>query len=45
MLKRRRAHILSETPNPGSPLFTIKAHVPLIDYFGMESEIRLPTLG
>jgi U5 small nuclear ribonucleoprotein component len=45
LLSRRRAHVISEQPNPGSPLFTLKAHVPTIDTFGMETDLRLHTMG
>lgn len=34
VLIRRRGHINSEEPKPGTPLFTLQAQLPMIDSFG-----------
>ena len=43
VLQRRRGHIISETAKPGTPLYTVKAHVPTIDSFGFETDLRVHT--
>lgn len=45
VLGRRRGHILNETSKAGSPLKTIKAHLPAIDSFGFETDLRVHTSG
>ena len=30
---------------PGSPLYTVKAHIPVIDSFGFETDLRVLTSG
>ena len=44
-LNRRRGHILSSSPLPASPLFSIVAQLPLIDSFGFEVDVRVATQG
>ncbi len=36
---------MSELAKPGSPLYIIKAHVPGIDSFGFETDLRIHTQG
>ncbi len=37
VLARRRGHVISDTPKPGSPMYTVKAYLPVIDSFGFET--------
>ena len=30
---------------PGSPLYTVKAHIPALDSFGFETDLRIHTSG
>lgn len=43
VLARRRGHIISETPKPGTPLYIVKANIPAIDSFGFETDLRTHT--
>ena len=45
VLARRRGHVTSDQPIPGSPLYTIKAFIPAIDSFGFETDLRTHTQG
>jgi len=45
VLGRRRGHVTSEGPRPGTPLHLITAHVPVIDAFGFETDLRSHTQG
>eukprot|EP01112_Ceratiomyxa_fruticulosa_P017874 TRINITY_DN5640_c0_g2_i1.p1 TRINITY_DN5640_c0_g2~~TRINITY_DN5640_c0_g2_i1.p1 ORF type:complete len:984 (-),score=223.83 TRINITY_DN5640_c0_g2_i1:93-3044(-) len=45
VLSRRRGHVVSETPKPGTPLHTVKAYIPVIDSFGFETDLRAHTQG
>lgn len=45
VLERRRAHVMQDLPKPGTPLYTIKAYVPVMDSFGLETDIRVHTQG
>jgi len=45
VLSRRRGHVTQDLPKPGSPLYTIKAFVPIIDSFGFETDLRSHTQG
>ena len=38
-------HVTQDVPKPGSPLYTIKAFLPVIDSFGFETDLRTHTLG
>lgn len=37
--------MISEVAKPGSPLYTVKAHLPAIDSFGFETDLRIHTSG
>jgi len=43
VLGRRRGHMISELPKPGSPLYTVRANIPAIDSFGFETDLRMHT--
>ncbi|RKP37980.1 116 kda U5 small nuclear ribonucleo protein-like protein component [Dimargaris cristalligena] len=45
VLARRRGHVTQDLPNPGSPLYTVKAYLPVIDSFGFETDLRAHTQG
>lgn len=45
VLSRRRGHVVSDTPKPGTPFYTIKAFLPVMDSFGFETDLRSYTLG
>lgn len=34
-----------DAPKPGSPLYTVKAFIPVIDSFGFETDLRSHTQG
>lgn len=40
-----RGHVTQDQPKPGSPLYTIKAFLPVIDSFGFETDLRSHTQG
>lgn len=45
VLSRRRGHVTRDIPKPGSPLYTVKAHIPVLDANGFETDLRTATLG
>ena len=45
VLARRRGHVTQDAPLPGSPLYMIKALLPVIDSFGYETDLRTHTQG
>ncbi|KAI3640514.1 hypothetical protein MIR68_001392 [Amoeboaphelidium protococcarum] len=45
LLKRRRGQISRETPIAGSPLYQVRATLPVIDSFGFEVDLRSQTRG
>lgn len=45
VLTRRRGHVSSESPIPGTPLYSVVATVPVIESFGFETDIRTHTAG
>jgi len=45
VLSRRRGHVLQDVPKAGTPLYTIKALIPVIDSFGFETDLRSHTQG
>jgi U5 small nuclear ribonucleoprotein component len=45
VLGRRRGHVTSEGPRPGTPLHMLTAFVPVIDSFGFETDLRSHTQG
>ncbi|KAJ1679623.1 U5 small nuclear ribonucleoprotein component, partial [Spiromyces aspiralis] len=45
VLARRRGHVTHDAPKPGSPLYTVKALIPVIDSFGFETDLRAHTNG
>lgn len=45
VLARRRGHVLSDSPLPGTPLYSVKGLIPVIDSFGFETDLRIHTQG
>ncbi|KAG4302200.1 hypothetical protein PCK1_001472 [Pneumocystis canis] len=45
VLGRRRGHVTQDIPKAGSPLYTIKALLPVIDASGFETDLRTHTQG
>ena len=41
----RRARVLSEEMREGTPIFTIAAHLPVVESFGFATELRKTTSG
>lgn len=44
-LRRRRGKVLDDRPIPGTNLYRIEGKVPVIDSFGLETDIRVATKG
>lgn len=45
VLARRRGHVLSDGPIPGTPLYLVKGLIPVLDSFGFETDVRIHTQG
>lgn len=45
VLSRRRGHVLSDGPIAGTPLYSVKGLIPVIDSFGFETDVRIHTQG
>jgi len=45
VLTRRRGHVFSEEQRPGTPLFNIKAYMPVNESFGFTADLRSNTGG
>jgi len=45
VIGKRRGHVVQDFAKAGSPLYTVKAFIPVIDSVGFESDIRLSTQG
>lgn len=45
VLARRRGHVVQDIPKAGTPLFTVKAYIPVIDANGFETDLRTVTQG
>lgn len=45
VLARRRGHVVQDVPKSGTPLFTVRAFVPVIDANGFETDLRTVTQG
>jgi elongation factor 2 len=44
-LNRRRGHVFSETQRVGTPLYTIKSYLPVMESFGFTADLRSQTSG
>ena len=45
VLTRRRGHVFQEEQRPGTPLFNIKAYLPVLESFGFNGDLRAATSG
>lgn len=45
VLSRRRGHVLQDGPIAGTPLYSVKGLIPVIDSFGFETDLRIHTQG
>ena len=45
VLAQRRGHVTQDIPKAGSPLYIVKALIPVIDSFGFETDLRTHTQG
>nr|VDD53805.1 unnamed protein product [Brassica oleracea] len=45
VLSRRRGHVTSDVPQPGTPAYIVKAFLPVIESFGFETDLRYHTQG
>jgi len=45
VLTRRRGHVFEENQRPGTPLFNIKAYLPVNESFGFNADLRQATSG
>lgn len=45
VLARRRGHVLTDGPVPGTPLYRVQGLIPVIDSFGFETDLRIHTQG
>lgn len=44
-LNRRRGHVFEENQRPGTPLYNVKAYLPVAESFGFDSDLRAQTGG
>jgi elongation factor 2 len=45
VLNRRRGQVFAEEQRPGTPLFTVKAYLPVMESFGFNGDLRQATSG
>lgn len=45
VLNRRRGHVFAEEQRPGTPLYTVKAYLPVMESFGFTADLRAGTGG
>jgi U5 small nuclear ribonucleoprotein component len=45
VLARRRGHVTSDNPKPGTPFYVVNGFLPVIDSFGFETDLRVHTQG
>jgi len=44
-LNRRRGHVISEEQKVGTPLYVVKAYLPVMESFGFTADLRSHTSG
>eukprot|EP00158_Paraphelidium_tribonemae_P006078 Partr_v1_DN27666_c0_g1_i1_m64711 putative Elongation factor len=45
VLNRRRGHVFHEEQRPGTPMYTVKAYLPVNESFGFTADLRAATAG
>ncbi len=43
VLAKRRGHVTADVPKPGTPVFIVKAFLPVMESFGFETDLRYHT--
>jgi hypothetical protein len=43
VLAKRRGHVTADVPKPGTPIFIVKAFLPVSESFGFETDLRYHT--
>jgi len=44
-LNKRRGHVISEEQRPGTPLYQVRAYLPVMESFGFTADLRSQTAG
>ena len=45
VLAKRRGHVTADVPKSGTPIFIVKAFLPVLESFGFETDLRYHTQG
>ena len=45
MLNQKRGHVFEEAQRPGTPIFNLKAYLPVVESFGFTGTLRAATSG
>lgn len=45
VLNQKRGHVFEEAQRPGTPIFNLKAYLPVVESFGFTSTLRAATSG
>ncbi|KAK9845164.1 hypothetical protein WJX84_001482, partial [Apatococcus fuscideae] len=45
VLGKRRGHVTADVPKPGTPIFIVRAFLPVLESFGFETDLRYHTQG
>ena len=45
VLNKRRGHVITEEQRPGTPLYNVKAYLPVLESFGFTADLRSHTSG
>lgn len=45
VLNQKRGHVAEEEQRPGTPIFNLKAYLPVVESFGFTSTLRAATSG
>ena len=45
MLNQKRGQVFEEAQRPGTPIFNLKAYLPVVESFGFTSTLRAATSG
>ncbi len=45
VLNQKRGHVFEEAQRPGTPIFNLKAYLPVIESFGFTGTLRAATSG
>lgn len=40
VLAKRRGHVTADQPKAGTPVFVVKANLPVVESFGFETDLR-----